>query len=54
MKDTLDLEREESGTLVIQTNSPHGHIAVRFWMHPEMAQQLRDWLNKNYPLEEKL
>lgn len=47
--DTLDLTKEESGTFVMQTNSPEGRIAIRLWMHPMEAEAIRDFLNANYP-----
>lgn len=43
----------EGNTFHLQTNSPNGHCVVRLWLHPYMAEKLRDWLIINYPIEEK-
>ena len=47
----VDVAKGECGTFYLQTNSPDGHCAVRVWMHPHLAEKLRDWLNANYPVD---
>ena len=45
----IDVAKGVGGTFYLQTNSPDGHMASRIWMHPHMAQKLRDWLIEKYP-----
>lgn len=47
----VDVEREESGTFVLSMNSPAGHVNTRMSIHPQLAEKLRDWLVKNYPVQ---